>query len=103
MADSWENVVVTRDFDLAGAGSGATTVKGRLVATGATTHFAVASLALAGALASGCTPPLLDVRDGAQTSAGPDLVVALTTEGSPCILFADGFESGSLTAWSGHS
>lgn len=101
-----ENLVVARDVVLAGAGAGATAVAGAIEVSGATTDVALAGLAIdgTGAGVAGCWQKLLAANGGARLSTTSD--VRVTNSGvpaGPCRLFADGFESSGVLAWSAAS
>lgn len=98
-----ENVVVNRDLGFEGAGSGLSIVAGAVEAAGAASDVTLARLAVDGTAAgvAGCWPSLLVTTGGARLSVDDD--VAVTNSGLAsglCRLFADGFESGNLLAWS---
>jgi hypothetical protein len=100
-----ENVTVERDVVLQGAGSGATSLEGYLAITGATADVTLAALTIDGTAAgvAGCWREVLSVAGGAEVATGPDVVVLQSTAGgTACRLFADGFESGGVLAWSAH-
>jgi hypothetical protein len=98
-----ENVWITRDVTLQGAGSAATTLQGYLSVTGAGNDVALSGLLLDGTAGgvAGCWSELLKASGGATITSGVDLRVLNTaTGGEACRLFADGFESGGTLAWS---
>ena len=98
-----ENVVLTRDLAVAGAGSAATIVQGSFVVSGAGNDVTLDALLLDGTAAgvAGCWSELLTATGGATISSGADLRVLNTaTGGTASRLFADGFESGGTLAWS---
>jgi len=100
-----ENVLVERDVALQGAGSDASFLEGYFAATGATVNVTLAALTVDGTASgvAGCWREVLSATGGAQVATGPDVVVLQTSSGgSACRLFADGFESGGVLAWSGH-
>ncbi len=100
-----ENVTVERDLVLQGAGAGTSFLEGYLLVTGATAEVTFAALTIDGTApgVAGCWRELLSVSGGAEVAPGPDVVVLQTsTGGAACRLFADGFESGGVLAWSGH-
>lgn len=100
-----ENVRVERDVVLQGAGAGTSFLEGYLLVTGATAEVTLAALTVDGTApgVAGCWRELLSVSGGAEVAPGPDVVVLQTsTGGAACRLFADGFESGGVLAWSGH-
>jgi len=87
-----ESPVVARSLTLSGAGSGATFVAGRVEVTAGAVEVRELEIR---------TPPGTEwegllVHSGAAVR-GFDLVVV---SGRECSLFADGFESGDLSAWS---
>lgn len=101
-----ENVLVERSVVLQGAGSSASFLEGYLLATGATASVTLASLRVDGTAAgvAGCWDGLVSVTGGAEVVTGPDVVVLQTSSGGTgCRLFADGFESGGVLAWSVHA
>lgn len=98
-----ENVVVDRTLALQGAGSGASSLEGYLAAAGSGSSVTLAALTVDGTAegVAGCWNGLLSVSAGAEVVAGPDVVVLQSgMVGQTCRLFADGFESGGLLAWS---
>jgi len=96
-----ENLFLSRDLTLAGAGSASTTIAGWLEVSGAATDAVLNALRVdpAGAGSALCYASGLDVRGGARTS-GTDLVVFRPAPTAACTLFADGFESGGSARWS---
>ncbi len=101
-----ENLVVARDVVLAGAGAGATVVAGAIEVSGATTDVALDGLALdgTGVGVAGCWQSLLAATGGARLQTAADLLV--TNSGianGACRIFADGFESAGVLAWSAAS
>ena len=96
-----ENVFLSRDLTLAGAGSASTTIAGWLEVSGTATDAVLNALRVDPSAASSalCYARGLDVRGGARTS-GTDLVVFRPASTAACTLFADGFESGGSTRWS---
>lgn len=99
-----DSLVLSRDLSIQGTSSTTTRIEGQLRVEGAATRVQLQGLTLdatAGRVA-GCLSEALLV-EGAQVSSLD--VVALSTatpadQGSLCLLFADGFESGDVTAWS---
>jgi hypothetical protein len=101
-----ENIVVTRDVAIAGAGATASIVAGSMEIAGASTDVSLARLAMdgTGASVAGCWPSLLRTTGGARLTANDD--VSVTNSGistGACRLFADGFESAGVLAWSAAS
>jgi hypothetical protein len=94
-----ESVVVGRDLDVGGASSATTVIEGRVVVEGATTQVDLHDLTIDASAPSvaGCFPVALVARNGAQISA-LDIVV-VNGDGEACVIFRDGFESGSTAAW----
>jgi len=99
-----ENVTVPRTVEIYGAGSAATFVRGFLRVEGATSVVGLADLAVDGTApgVSGCWPSLLQVTQGARLLA-PSVVVLASRTPSPCRIFSDGFELGTVNAWSSHA
>lgn len=98
-----ENVVITRDLAVAGAGSAASSLHGNLTVTGAGNDVTLDALRVDGTAAgvAGCWPEILKASGGATITSVVDLRVLNTaTGGTACRLFADGFESGGTLAWS---
>lgn len=98
-----ENVAIARDLALQGAGSGASVVQGFFVASGAGVEVTLAEILVDGTAAgvAGCWGEILLASDGATLDSGADLrVVNTAAGGAVCRLFADGFESGGVLAWS---
>lgn len=101
-----ENLVVARGVDIAGGGSATTFVAGAVETVGATTYVTLSGLAIdgTGAGVAGCWQSLLAANSGARLSTTSD--VRVTNSGvpaGPCRLFADGFESSGVLAWSAAS
>ncbi len=98
-----ENVAVSRDLELTGAGAELSIVAGALSVSGATTDVTFAGLSLDGTAAgvAGCWTSLLATSGGARLAANDDVVVSNSgIANGPCRLFADGFESAAALAWS---
>ena len=99
-----ENVAITRDVTIQGAGSAATTLQGYLFVSGAGNDVTLSGLLLDGTAAgvAGCWGEILKASGGATITSGADLRVLNTAAGGglACRLFADGFESGGTLAWS---
>ena len=98
-----ENVVLARDLAIEGAGSGLSLVAGPIEIVGAGSDVTLAGLSLDGTAAgvAGCWPSLLRTTGGARLEASED--VGVTNSGissGACRLFADGFESAGMLAWS---
>ncbi len=99
-----ESVEVARDLVIAGAGSAASVVAGRLLVSGATSDVTLCGPARGHD--RGRESPVAGrgrsrLVAGAEVAAGPDVDVRHTaTGGPPCRLFADGFESSGTLAWS---
>lgn len=101
-----ENVEVARDLAIQGAGSAATTLQGYLFVSGAGNDVTLNALLVDGTAAgvAGCWSEVLSVLGGATLTSGADVkVLNSAVLSSGCRLFADGFESGGLLAWSLHS
>ncbi len=97
-----ESFTVARDVTITGAGSGSTRISGWAIVNGATTEAELGALRID---SLGADPPLcsgagLDVRNGAEASGVDLVVVGGETPGGACLLFADAFELGDLSAWS---
>jgi len=98
-----ENVAIARDLAIQGAGSGASVVQGYLAVAGAGVEVALDALLVDGTAAevAGCWGEVLRASAGATIASGADLrVVNTAAGGTVCRLFADGFESGGVLAWS---
>lgn len=98
-----ENIVVTREVAIAGAGATASIVAGSMEIAGAATEVSLARMAIDGTApgVAGCWPSLLRATGGARVTVGDD--VAVTNSGilsGSCRLFVDGFESAGMLAWS---
>ncbi len=91
-----ESVAVSRSLLLRGGSSATTTILGQVAVSGVTTEVTLQDLKVD---ASGCSSVALDVTGGAQVTTQQDVVVVNTTEG-PCLIFANGFESGDSHGWS---
>lgn len=97
-----ESPVITRSVTLQGAGLARTTIAGWVQVRGAGTVAVVSALNIDASAASAnlCRASGLDARGGARAS-GTELYVSGTpTPTAGCGFFSDGFESGSLLAWS---
>ena len=95
-----ESVTVSRNLTLSGTSSSATIIEGRLVAEGDSTQVVIHDLKVDGSALSvvGCFNEALVAQGGAQISANGVVVINGGVDG--CVLFGDGFESGSTSAWS---
>ncbi len=95
-----ESVAVGRSLAISGASTATTIVEGRFDVTGAATVIVLSEMTITAAAPStaGCFPEALDVTAGAQLT-GIALVV-INGDGDACLIFGDGFESGSTSAWS---
>jgi hypothetical protein len=95
-----EPVLADRSLIFTGDSSSTTIIEGRVKATGDGTEVELADLAVdAGAPSvAGCYPIALIARDGATVS-GSNLVV-INDDGDACVIFSDGFESGTTSHWS---
>jgi hypothetical protein len=98
-----ENVVITRDLAVAGAGSAASSLHGTFTISGAGNDVTLNSLLVDGTASgvAGCWSEMLKATGGATITSGSDVKVLQTAAGgTTCRLFADGFESGGALAWS---
>lgn len=98
-----ENVVVTRDVAIEGAGSGLSKLAGALEVSSAASDITLARLSIDGTSSgvAGCWPSLLRTTGGARMTVGDDVAVSNSgIPNGPCRLFADGFESAGTLAWS---
>lgn len=98
-----ENVVLARDLAIEGGGSALSIVTGTFEVSGAASGVTLAGLSLDGTAAgvAGCWTSLLRTTGGARLESIED--VRVTNSGissGPCRLFADGFESAGMLAWS---
>ena len=98
-----ENVFIARDVAIAGAGAAVTLLAGAVEISGIATDVVISGLAIGGTCVgvSGCWQSLLAATGGARFSTSVD--VRVTQSGvavGPCRLFADGFESAGMLAWS---
>lgn len=101
-----ENVAIARDLAVQGAGSAATLLQGYFFVSGAGNDVTLNGLLVDGTAAgvAGCWSEILAAEGGATLTSGADLKVLQTAVGgAACRLFADGFESGGLLAWSAHA
>lgn len=98
---------IARDLTIEGASSAATTIEGQLVVEGSTTQVSLARLLIDASSPSvaACVGEALFVDQAQVTTL--DVVARAATATSPagayCHLFGDGFESGTLSAWSSSS
>jgi hypothetical protein len=95
-----ESIVIRRTLTLSGAAGGNAVVAGLVMAIGSGSEVSLDTLRVE----NGCTPDALRASAGARI-VGTDLQVE-HSEGLGCpqtadTIFADGFESGDTTAWSG--
>jgi hypothetical protein len=95
-----ESIVIPRSLTLAGPGTGGAVVRGLVLISGAATEAALQDLGVE----NGCRPDALRTSGGARM-LGENLQVERDAV-LPCPLtadaiFANGFESGNTTAWSG--
>ncbi len=95
-----ESVALSRDLTLSGISSSATIIEGQLVVEGNTTQVVIHDLKVDANAPSvaGCFDEALVAQGGAQISANDIVVINGGTDG--CVLFGDGFESGTTSAWS---
>lgn len=100
-----ENVVVPRTLTVSGAGSASTSVEGSFRVEGATSVVALTDLRVDGTVTgvSGCWSNLLQVSGGARLAVDPSVEVIASQTASSCRIFADGFEWGTVNAWSSSS
>jgi hypothetical protein len=91
-----ESVEIDRTLSVTGVSSGATTIVGRVLISGATSAVSLSDLAVdvSDPAMAGLFVDALDVQDGAQM-AGSDIVVV-----NSGVFFADGFEDGTTGSWS---
>ena len=80
-----ESVEVARDLVIAGAGSAASVVAGRLLVSGATSDVTLAGLRVdtTGTGVAGCWPRALEAAGGAEVAAGPGRGRAPHGDGRP--------------------
>ncbi len=95
-----ESVDVRRSLTVTGASASTTTVEGRFAVSGATTEIALNNLTVNAAApsAAGCYPEGLDVTGGARMTS--NALVVINGVGDACLIFGDGFETGTTVAWS---
>ena len=101
-----EHVTIARDLAVQGAGSAATLLQGYFFVSGAGNDVTLNGLLVDGTAAgvAGCWTEILAAAAGATLVSGADVKVLQTAVGgAACRLFADGFESGGLLAWSLHA
>ncbi len=106
MGDYPENLVLSRGVAIEGVSASATTLSGAVEAGGPATDASLARLSLDGTAAgvAGCWPSLLRTTGGARLTATDG--VSVTNSGissGACRIFADGFESSGVLAWSAAS
>lgn len=96
----FESVSVDRSLAISGASTATTIVEGRFEVTGAATAIALSEMTIDAAAPSvaGCFREALDVSGGAQLTG--NALVVVNRDGDACLIFGDGFESGSTSAWS---
>lgn len=95
-----ESVAVDRSLAIIGASTATTIVEGHFEVTGVATVIDLSDMTIDAAAPSvaGCFPEALDVTGGAQLTS--NALVVINGDGDACLLFGDGFESGSTSAWS---
>lgn len=95
-----ESVAVDRSLAIIGASTATTIVEGHFEVTGVATVIVLSDMTIDAAAPSvaGCFPEALDVTGGAQLTS--NALVVINGDGDACLLFGDGFESGSTSAWS---
>jgi len=91
-----ESVAVSRSLLLRGDSSATSVIEGQVTVTGGTTEVTLQSLQVDG---GGFYSVALDVAGGAEVTSQQDVVVT-NAAGGEYPIFADGFESGDLAAWS---
>jgi hypothetical protein len=95
-----ESVTIGRSLSITGVSSTATIIVGRVRVEGAATVVSLNDLAVDAAdpTVAGCWPEGVDSVDGARVT-GANIIVTNAT-GVACLLFGDGFESGTTGGWS---
>lgn len=95
-----ESVVITRSLSLSGYSAAASIIAGQIGTVGISTVVSMDDLTVDGSHPSvaGCFHETVDVRDGARV-LGSNLVV-INAGGTACLIFGDGFESGTTGSWS---
>lgn len=98
-----ESVEIQRSLSLTGDSPGTTVIEGRVSATGAGVELTLDDLKVdAGASSvAGCFPIAVDVGGGAALTSNN--LIAVNADGDACLIFRDGFETGTTGAWSGTS
>lgn len=97
-----DRLPIARDLVLHGAGPGSTTISGLFIVTGATTDVSLVNLRIdaTNATSGGCAEAALSVSGGAHVASGGGLEALDRPPTGACRLFADGFETASICAWS---
>ncbi len=95
-----ESVAVGRSVSIAGGSTATTIVDGRFVVNGSSTEITLNNLTInAASLSSaGCFREGLDVTGGATLTSNA-LVVINGDGDAVCLIFGDGFETGTTDAW----
>ena len=95
-----ESVTIDRSLTISGVSSTSTAIAGRVAVVGSSTVFSLADLQVDGSHSSvaGCFVEALDVTGGARMSGSG--IVVVNGDGTACVVFRDGFESGDTAAWS---
>lgn len=102
------SIVVDRNLSLQGQSSTASIVEGRIRAIGSSTELVLQKLTIDATASSvqGCFEEALSVEEGARVTTS-DIVALATAAGvgpsAFCMVFTDGFESGTTSAWSGET
>jgi len=94
-----QDVSIGRTLELTGVSSSATIIAGRVAIDGATAVVTLAELTVDGShpAVAGCFVEAVDVGGGARM-LGSNIVV-VNSDGDACLLFGDGFENGTTSAW----
>ena len=98
-----ESVSIDRNLTLQGASGGGSTIEGRLLVGGAGSEVSANHLKVDTTTANlaGCFQRALEVNGGARlTGQGLELRNSLEGDCLAAVIFADGFESGDISAWS---
>ena len=95
-----ESITIDRSLSITGVSSAATTIAGRVRVEGPATVVSLNALAVdaADSAVAGCWPEGVVAVEGARVE-GANIVVTNAT-GIACLIFGDGFESGTTGGWS---
>lgn len=94
-----ENAEIGRTLSVTGVSAATTIIAGRVLINGATSVVSLVDLTVDGShpAVAGCFFEAVDVEGGARM-VGSNIVV-VNGDGEACLIFGDGFETGTTGAW----